>query len=666
MKNSDGIREKMESLTAEIEEHTHRYYVLDNPTISDYEFDMMLKELIALEEQYPQFARPNSPTKRVGGEALDSFAQVEHKVKMESLQNLFSNEDLFDFDRKIKEVAQEPFYVTECKIDGLSVSLEYQDGKFIRGSTRGDGIVGEDITENLRTIMSIPMTLKNPPSYLEVRGEVFMQNSVFESLNREREANGEALFANPRNTAAGSLRQLDPKIAAKRKLAIFVFNIQQKIGGKEIETHFESLEYLKELGFNVSPFYVRCKTIEEVIAAIEEINKKRESFDFEIDGAVVKLDNLEQRELLGSTAKFPRWAGAFKYPPEIKATKLLKITANVGRTGVLTPMAELAPVRLSGTTVSSATLHNKEFIEQLGIKIGDMVLVQKAGEIIPQITEVDKSKRDGSEREYEFPTICPSCGQAVENDSTEAAVRCVNMLCPAQLVRSIAHFASRGAMDIEGMGEQSAELFVKEGLIKDISDIYYLDFEELKNLERMGKKSANNLLKAIEKSKEQDLSKLVFALGIRQVGEKASKSLAKTFGSMDAIMQAEVEAIVAIPDMGEITANNISEFFKRESVKVIIERLRMANVNMQSADTNESTGLLGLTFVITGTLPTMGRAECQSLIESHGAKVSSSVSKKTSYLVAGEDAGSKLTKAQSLGINIITEDDLLKLIGDMQ
>ena len=654
------VEKRIRALREEIRYHSRKYYDENTNEISDFKYDALMRELKSLEAEHPELFDPDSPTQRIGGTVQSGFQKVVHTVRMESLQDCFSAEELREFDERVRGKVEHPSYVVEPKIDGLSVSLEYRDGVFVRGSTRGDGVTGEDITENLRTIEQIPKTLSRPLPFLEVRGEVYMSRSVFEELNRVREENEQPLFANPRNAAAGSLRQLDSAITRKRRLSILIFNIQQ-IEGESLSSHAESLELLRALGFPVNRYQL-CGGIEEALAAVDRIGDERGAFEFDIDGAVLKVDNFEMRELLGSTAKFPRWAAAFKYPPEVKATKLLDVTIAVGRTGVLTPTAVLEPVRLSGTSVSAASLHNRDFIKERDIRIGDTVYVRKAGEIIPEVLSVDLSRRDGSEREFRFPDHCPSCGEPVVNDESESAVRCTNSACPAQLVRSIIHFVSRDAMDIDGMGTAVVEAFVREGLIHNFADLYRLTADQIQALERQGEKSAENLVAAIAASRDRDLSRLIYALGIRHIGAKTAQLLALHFGEMDRLIGASVEELEAIPDIGGIMAESVKEYFSHAQSVDIIEQLKTLGVNMRSTEKRESDRLAGVTFVLTGTLPTMTRAEASALIEKHGGKVTGSVSKKTRYLLAGEDAGSKLAKAQKLGVEILDENAFLKLI----
>ena len=654
------VKQRMEELTRELERHNHLYYVLDRPEIADYEYDAMLRELENLEAAHPELASPLSPTRRVGGEPLSQFEKVTHAVPLESLQDVFSREELRDFDVRIRETVPEPVYTVEPKVDGLSVALEYRDGSFVRGATRGDGLVGEDVTENLKTIRSIPMTLENAPSRLIVRGEVFMPRAVFERLNEKREERGEALFANPRNAAAGSLRQLDPKIAAERQLDILIFNLQLA-EGIDFETHSETLDYLRTLRFKVIP-YALCRDMEQAERQILQIDEGRYDLAYDIDGAVMKLDDLAERRRLGSTAKFPRWAAAYKYPPEIKSTVVEDIVVQVGRTGVLTPKAVVAPVRLAGTTVTNATLHNQDFITEKDVRIGDTVRIRKAGEIIPEILEVEFSKRPADAVPYRLPSVCPVCGAPVRRDEDGAAVRCTGAECPAQLVRNLTHFVSREAMDIDGLGSAIVEQLIAAGLLRSPADLYYLEREEVEKLDRMGRQSTENLLNAIEASKNNDLSRLINAFGIRQVGTKAAKVLARTFGSLDALMNASLEDLTAIPDIGGITAENVVSWFAEEQSRDMIRRLRQAGVNFDSHEQVQDTRFAGKTFVLTGALSLFTRDEATAKIEAFGGKAASSVSKKTTYVVAGENAGSKLKKANDLGIPVLSEQEFLEML----
>ncbi|MGI6404264.1 MAG: NAD-dependent DNA ligase LigA [Oscillospiraceae bacterium] len=654
----EQARKKIEELRKLVEYHDHRYYVLDDPQLEDYEYDQLYHQLLELEEQFPEFMDPNSPTQRVGGKGYTTFEPVIHTVQMGSLQDVFHLEELDAFDRRVRERVENPRYVVESKIDGLSVSLEYRDGVFFRGSTRGDGHTGEDVTANLRTIRSIPLKLSEPLPYLEVRGEVYMPRQSFERLVAAQENAGEQPFKNPRNAAAGSLRQKDSKITATRGLDIFVFNIQQ-IQGVELSGHKESLDYLKKLGFSVSPEYEVYDTIGEVKQRIEVIGQNRGKFPYDIDGAVVKVDNLTHRELLGATSKFPRWAVAYKYPPEEKVTTLRWVEVKVGRTGALTPTAVFDPITLAGTTVTRAVLHNQDYIDQKRIAVGDQIIVRKAGDIIPEVVGV---AQHGGAQPYQLPQNCPSCGAQAVRPPGEAVLRCPNAECPAQLLRNLIHFASRDAMDIEGLGPAVVELLVENGLVQSPADLYHKTVEEIQPLERMGKRSAENLIAAIEASKKRDLSHLIFALGIRGIGQRAAQLLARRFGDMDALMIATPDEIASIEGFGEIMAQSVHSFFAQEGNRHLINALQEAGVNMKSNLRPTGSALEGLTFVLTGTLPTLSRSEASKMIEAAGGKTSSSVSKKTSYVVAGEEAGSKLTKAQSLGIPIIDERELLRLL----
>lgn len=654
------VKTQAEQLREALNEHNYHYYVLDAPTISDFEYDKMLRELEDLEAAHPELVTPDSPTQRVGGKALDSFRQVTHRVPLQSLQDVFSPDELLDFDRRVRESADSPEYLLEPKVDGLSVALEYADGVFVRGATRGDGQVGEDVTENLRTIRSIPMRLEQAPASLIVRGEVYMPRKTFEKLNGERELRGEALFANPRNAAAGSMRQLDPKIAAARGLDMVVFNIQYT-DREPFATDSAALDWLRSLRFKVIDYRL-SGDMGEIQSAIFELGDQREKYPFDIDGAVIKVNSLTQREGLGETAKFPRWAAAYKYPPEQKESVVEDIVVQVGRTGVLTPKAVVAPVRLAGTTVTNATLHNQDFITEKDIRIGDRVIVQKAGEIIPEIVSVVKEKRPEGTVPYLLPKVCPVCGAPVERDEDGAHIRCTGAECPAQLLRTLTHFASRDAMDIEGLGPAVVEGLVEAGMVKTPADLYRLDRDEVAKLERMGKKSADNLLAAIEKSKGNDLSKLLFAFGIRQVGQKAGKILAARFGSLDGLAQATEEELTAINDVGGITAKYLTEWFAAPQSQHLIAALKEAGVNMESQAAPVGDRLAGITFVLTGELSACSRKEAGDKLEAQGAKVSGSVSKKTGCVIAGEAAGSKLRKAQELGIPVLTEEEFLELL----
>lgn len=655
-------QKRIEQLRNELNEHNYNYYVLDNPTITDFEYDRMLRELENLEAAHPELITPDSPTQRVGGKALDSFQQVTHRVPLQSLQDVFSGEELMDFDRKVREDADQVQYLVEPKIDGLSVAVEYENGVFVRGATRGDGQVGEDVTENIRTIKSIPMKLENAPATLIVRGEVYMSRKTFERLNAERELRGEPLFANPRNAAAGSMRQLDPKVAASRSLDMVAFNIQYS-DGEVFETDSAGLDWLKSLKFKVVDYQV-ADSMEKVQSMIAELGDDRERYPFDIDGAVVKLNSLTERMNLGETAKFPRWAAAYKYPPEQKESVVQDIVVQVGRTGVLTPKAVVSPVRLAGTTVTNATLHNQDFIADKDIRIGDTVIVQKAGEIIPEIVSVVKAKRPEGTRPYHMPAACPVCGAPVARDEEGAHIRCTGAECPAQLLRNLTHFASRDAMDIEGLGPAVVEALVNAEMVKTPADLYTLDLECVAKLDRMGKKSAQNLLAAVEKSKGNDLSKLLCALGIRQVGQKAAKVLAAKFGSMDKLAAASTEELTAIDDVGSVTAQYLTEWFASPQSQHLIEGLKTAGVNMESLAAPVGDLLAGKTFVLTGELSSYSRKEAGEKLEALGAKVSGSVSKKTSCVIAGEAAGSKLRKAQELGVLILDELQFLSLIGE--
>ena len=661
------IKNRVETLRKELNYHSQRYYVYDAPEISDYEYDMMYAELKRLEEENPSLYDANSPTQRVGGKALDKFEKVTHSVRMDSLSDVFSFEETEDFCNKMEGELFAPAYSVEPKIDGLSVSLIYENGEFVKGATRGDGAVGEDVTLNLRTVQSIPLRLSEPLS-LTVRGEVYMPRAVFEELNAKREERGEALMANPRNAAAGSLRQLDSKITAERKLDIFVFNLQEGdiyADGHAPSSHTESLDRLSELGFKTLAMRTVAHSYDEVAAHIRKIGDARQQLAYDIDGVVIKIDSLEDRRRVGEGTNTPKWAVAYKFPPEEKETKLLDISIAVGRTGVLTPTAELSPVRLAGTTVSRATLHNIDFIRERGIMLGDIVTVRKAGDIIPEVVKANAEKRDGSEREFFMPTVCPSCGEPVVFDKDDgAALRCTNSACPAQLSRSIEHFASKSAMNIDGLGPQIVELLLGNKLIGDASDLYSLKAEQIEALERMGEKSAKNLISAIENSKAAGLSRLIYALGIRNVGEVAAAALAERYGDLEALTKATVEEIAELDDFGNITAECVVDFFSHPQNIALCRRLAEAGVETSYKGAPKGDRLAGLTFVLTGTLPTMSRDEASELIKNAGGKTSGSVSKKTDYVVAGEAAGSKLTKAQSLGVKIISEEELLAMLGE--
>lgn len=652
------IEKKIEELRKTLRYHSDRYYNDDAPEIEDYEYDMMMRELKKLEEKYPEYDAPDSPTKKVGGVADNSFESVAHSVRMESLQDAFSKDELREFSNRVEDTVSNVNYVVEPKIDGLSVSLEYRDGVFLRGSTRGNGDVGEDVSGNLRVIHNIPLKLNKSIPYIEVRGEVYMPKKSFERVVDRQIINGEKPFKNPRNAAAGSLRQKDSSVAASRGLDIFVFNIQQ-IEGVELNSHKESLDFIKELGFNTIPTYKKVNNIEDAIAEIDRIGEARGSLEYDIDGAVIKVDDFSQRDILGSTAKYPKWAIAFKYPPEEKQTKLLDIEIAVGRTGVLTPTAILESVHLAGTTVSRATLHNQDFINEKGIAIGDVVTVRKAGDIIPEVLCVNEHN---SNSVFKFPDVCPSCGEKVYRDEDEAAIRCINPECPAQLLRNLIHFCSRDAMDIEGLGPAIIETFVNEGMIAKTYDIYNLDFNKILSLEGFKETSANNIINSVNNSKNNDLSKLIFALGIRHIGAKAGKLLADYFKDIDLVMNASVDDILQIDGFGKIMAESVVEFFSSDSTKELIAKLKEAGVNMKSTNVVEDTRFSGMTFVLTGTLPTLKRAEASKIIESFGGKTSSSVSKKTTYVLAGEEAGSKLDKANKLGVQVISEEEFKEMI----
>ena len=657
------VQKEMQQLTEQLLYHARRYYNEDAPEISDFEYDKMQVRLRQLEAEYPQFARPDSPTKRVIGAVLEGFEEVRHPYPMESLQDVFSFDEIREFDSRMKARFDNVEYTVELKIDGLSVCLEYQNGQFVLGATRGDGKVGEDVTENMKTIFDLPMTVNTDLDPLWIRGEVYMSNKVFDRLNAQREAAGEQLFANPRNAAAGSLRQLDSSICAQRKLSLFCFNVQnaRELG---FGTHSQSLEYLKQLGCKVVEPYIVTSHVEDILDFIREMGDKRDTLPCGIDGIVIKVNDLAQREELGSTSKVPRWAIAYKFPPEEKPAKLLDIVIQVGRTGVLTPNASFEPVRLAGTSVSRATLHNLDFIRQRDIRVGDTIIVRKAGDIIPEVLGVDHSRRPEGTVPFEMPKTCPVCGAAVVQEEGEAAFRCTGAECPAQLLRSITHFASRDAMDIEGLGPALVQSLVEEKLVASPADLYTLRLPDVAMLERMGEKSAQNLLAAIEKSKQNPLARLLFAFGIRQVGQKAAQTLAREYGTLDALLEADKERLIQTFDVGEITAENLYQWLHSEQSLHLIQRLREAGVNMNQPDQQVSRKLEGKTFVLTGTLSRYTRSEAGALIEQHGGKVSGSVSKKTSFVLAGEDAGSKLTKAQSLGIPILDEDGFEAMLAE--
>lgn len=652
---------EIEKLREEIEYHNRLYYVNDAPVISDYDYDMLMVRLIKLEEEHPELVTPTSPTQRVGGKALSQFTPVHHQVPLESLSDVFSFDELRAFGERMDQaLGNDRQFCVEPKIDGLSMSLEYENGYFVRGATRGDGVTGEDVTENLRTVRSLPMHLVDAPEHLIVRGEVYMSKAVFNELNAEREINGEALLANPRNAAAGSIRQLDPKVAASRKLDIVCFNMQYT-DGEPYMTHSETLDAMKHMGFPIVP-YKLCGTIGECCERIEQIGQERGDFAYDIDGAVIKINSLSQREALGSTAKFPRWAVAYKYPPEKKESRVVDIVVQVGRTGVLTPKAVIEPVRLAGTTVSNATLHNQDNIDRLDIRIGDTVLVQKAGEIIPEVLSVNKDKRPEGTVPYKMPELCPECGAPVVRDADGAALRCTSPECPAQRLRNLAHFASREAMDIEGLGISVCQSLISSGLVGSPAELYSLDVQSVAQLDRMGEKSAENLINAIEKSKNAGLARLLCAFGIRQVGQKAAKTLAVHFGTLDKLMQATLEELTNVHDIGAITADFLIEWFSLPQSQHQIKLLREAGVSFESTDTVKDARFTGMTFVLTGELSGYKRDEAAAIIESYGGKASSSVSKKTSYVLAGENAGSKLKKATDLGISVINEEQFNEMI----
>ena len=655
---SEKIRQEMQQLQKQVEHHMHLYYDLDAPELEDFEYDRLIHHLMDLEEQYPEYASPNSPTKRVGGSAMNTFREVPHKVQMGSLQDVFSLDELRAFDERVRETVPEPTYVVEQKIDGLSVSLEYRNGELAVGSTRGNGLVGEDVTENIRTIRSIPLKLPQPLPLLEVRGEVYMPVNSFLRLVREQELREETPAKNPRNAAAGSLRQKDPKIAAARGLDIFCFNIQQ-LEGTVCESHQASLELMRSLGFPVSPDYKVVHTIEEAIRQIEKIGELRGKLGYQIDGAVIKVDSFADRERLGSTAKYPKWAVAYKYPPEEKETVLRSIALQVGRTGAVTPTAEFDPIELAGTTVSRATLHNQDFITQLGVNIGDTIVVRKAGDIIPEVIGVRNHPKD--KPAYVMPTHCPSCGTLLVRDPEVAAIRCPNISCPAQILRSLIHFCSRSAMDIEGLGEAACELLLQQGLAKTPADLYRLTKDDLVRLEGFQTKKAENILAALEKSKQNELGALLFGLGIRNIGEKAAKLLAARFGTLQAVEKATREELLSIDGFGEIMAESVLQYFADENNRKLCDDLLSLGLRPW-VPRQASAALAGMTFVVTGTLPGYSRDEIENLIEKNGGKAAGSVSKKTSYVVAGEAAGSKLAKAQSLGVPVLTEQQLLELI----
>ena len=666
--DKNKAKEEIVALRKQLEIWSNKYYDEDNPEVSDYEYDMTMNKLKELEKEFPDLITKDSLTQKVGGHVKEGFEKVEHKVPMQSLQDIFSFSELEEFkDRVYKSAKENKFaenevkFVVETKIDGLSASLEYKEGKFVRGATRGNGLIGEDVTENLKTIKSIPKELSEPINII-VRGEVFIGKKEFEKMNEERELNEEKTFANARNAAAGSLRQLDQKIAKQRPLDIYIFNVQ-KIEGREFESHYEELNYLKKLGFNVNPVLISCNNIPEAIEAIEKIGEDREKLTFGIDGAVIKVDNLKLREKMGTTSKVPRWAIAYKYPPEKKETKLEDIVCQVGRTGAITPMAILNPVKVAGSTISKTTLHNEDFIKEKDIRVGDTIVVQKAGDVIPEILEVKKEKRKGTGVIFEMPKVCPVCGAPVIREEGEAVSRCIGIECPAKLIRNIIHFVSRDCMNIDGLGDKIIEQLIEKNLISNIADIYFLEFEDIATLKKNGKKFTQNLIDAINNSKNNDLYRLIAALGIRHIGVKAAKTLARKYKTMENLMQASIESLAMTNDIGEISANSLYEFFRQEQTIDLIDRLKKAGVNMNVIETEEIDNRFeGKTFVLTGSLEQFSRKEASDLIEKHGGKVSSSVSKKTDYVLAGEEAGSKLTKAQSLGVEIITEEQFKEMM----
>lgn len=656
-----NVQKELDELRRELEYHNKLYYVDDAPVISDYDYDMLMQKLKKLEAEHPELITPDSPTQRVGGEALKEFTQVRHEVPLESLTDVFSYDELYAFGSKMDaSISEKHIYCVEPKIDGLSMSLEYENGVFVRGATRGNGLIGEDVTENLRTVRSLPLRITDAPERLIVRGEVYMSKSVFNELNEEREIRGEALLANPRNAAAGSIRQLDPKVAASRKLDIVCFNMQLS-SGEEIMSHAKTLDALKHMGFPVVP-YKLCDNISSCCDRIAWIGEHRDEFAYDIDGAVIKIDSLSQRADLGSTAKAPRWAVAYKYPPEKKESKVVDIVVQVGRTGVLTPKAVIEPIRLAGTTVTNATLHNQDNIDRLDIRIGDTVLVQKAGEIIPEVLSVNKAKRPDDSAAYHMPNVCPECGAPVVRDEDGAALRCTSPECPAQRLRNLAHFASKEAMDIDGLGISVCEVLVNAGLVSSPAELYYLKAEDLYELERFGKRSSEKLISALEKSKDAGLARLLCAFGIRQVGQKAAKTLSKHFGTLDKLMQASKDELLSVPDVGEITADYIIEWFSLPQSRHQIELLREAGVSFDGEAESGDTRFSGITFVLTGELSEFTRSEASAIIERCGGKVSSSVSKKTSIVLAGENAGSKLVKASELGIRVISEEEFKAMI----
>ncbi len=658
-----NIEKKYNELKEKINYYASKYYNDDEPEISDFEYDMLMVELRNIEKEHPELISKDSPTQVIvaSGKVNEKFSEVTHEVPLQSLQDVFNLEDINDFLKRVEKEVDNPTYCVETKIDGLSVSLEYIDGRLVRGSTRGNGLVGEDVTENLKVIKSIPTTLSEKVT-ITARGEVYLPREELDRINEEREALGERIFANCRNAAAGSLRQLDSQITASRNLSVFVFNMQ-KIDGNKITSHYESIQYMKHLGMNVIPYCKKCKTIDEIYKAIQEIGDLRPTLPFDIDGAVIKVDDLKQREELGTTVKVPKWAVAYKYPPEKKETEVKDIVIQVGRTGALTPVAILDPVPVAGSIISKTTLHNEDFIKEKDIRIGDKVYIQKAGDVIPEVVEVLKNKRSGKEKVFKMPTTCPVCGAPTERVEGEAVVRCTGIECPAQLFRSLVHFASRDAMNIEGLGPAVIEQLLDAKLISNVADIYSLKKEDIMSLDRMGEKSADNLINAINKSKDNTLDKLINSFGIRHVGGKSAKVIAQSFANMDAIMNASVEELSSIKEVGEVMAISICEFFRNRQTIDLIERLKNAHLNMEGLKKEiKDNRFEGMTFVLTGTLPTLGRKEATDIIESFGGKVSGSVSKKTTYVLAGEEAGSKLTKAQELGIRVIVENEFKDMI----
>lgn len=659
--NLEEAKKRVKELTSILNDCIEKYYMGNESDVSDYDYDMMMRELSKIENDFPELLLPDSPTHRVGGRSDENlFTSVTHTVPMESLQDAFSGEELYDFEKRVTNVFKTAEYTVEPKIDGLSCSLEYRDGVLVRASTRGDGLVGEDVTANVKTIRSVPLSLKEKIPFIEVRGEVYMSHDSFNELVAKQELNDEKPFKNPRNAASGSLRQKDAKVTASRKLDIFIFNIQQIEGGKELNTHYDSLKYLEELGFSVVPGYTLCKNVSECIKKIEDIGNNRGNLPFDIDGAVIKVNSFDERKTLGSTAKYPKWAVAFKYPPEEKETKLLSVDVQVGRTGVLTPTAVFEPITLAGTTVSRATLNNADFIKEKQIAIGDTIVVRKAGDIIPEVVTV--AKHNNENPEYTLPEFCPACGSKTIREEGEAAIRCLNPDCPAQLLRKLIHFCSRDAMDIEGLGDAVLEVLVNEKLIEKASDIYHLQAQDIASLERMGEKSANNLLTAIENSKKNDLYRVIFALGIRHIGQKAAKLLSKRFNDMDTLLNATLEDVLSIDGFGDVMAKTFTETISLPQTRELIEELKAVGVNMKNLSETEDMRFSGMTFVLTGTLSQFTRTEASEIIEKFGGKTSSSVSKKTSIVLAGEDAGSKLRKANELGVRVITEDEFNEMI----